>query len=263
MESGLAGQVAIVTASSRGIGKAVALGLAREGCSVAICARGEEALRRTEEEIAATTGSPVLAVVADVSRAGDITRVVEETAARFGGVDILVNNAGGPPAGLLDEFDDVAWYAAFDLNLMSVVRLIRLVVPIMKERGGGRIINLSSVTVREPHESLLLSSCIRPGVIALAKSLSPRLAKDGILVNNICPGRIDVGKTLQVDASAARRLGKSPADLRREAEEQISLRRYGHPEEIASVAIFLASRGASYMTGATIQVDGGSTRGLY
>ncbi|MHB1134348.1 MAG: SDR family oxidoreductase [Chloroflexota bacterium] len=263
MDLGLRDKVAIVTAASQGMGKAVALGLAREGAKVAICSRRQEAISAAGEEIERATGSEVLALAADVTRPEDIERVVASTMQRFGRLDVLVTNAGGPPAGKFDDFaDDAAWQAAFNLTLMSVVRLVRAAVPHMRAQGGGRIINIQSLSVKQPIDSLILSNAVRPGVIGLAKTLSFELAGDNILVNNVCPGRIATARVTENDQARAQREGRSLEEVTKQQQATVPLGRYGQPEEFANMVVFLASERASYITGATIQVDGGLFRGL-
>lgn len=190
MDLGLKGKVALVLAASKGLGRASAAALAKEGALVTIGARDKTRLEQTAREIQTESGSRVLAVPVDVTRAEDAERIVEATIQEFGGVDILVNNAGGPPGGKFDAFDDAQWQAAFELNLLSAVRMIRLVLPAMRQAHAGRIINIVSTSVKQPIDGLLLSNAIRPGVVGLAKSLAIELGPAGITVNNVCPGRI-------------------------------------------------------------------------
>ena len=257
MELGLRDRVAIVAAASQGLGKAVALGLAREGARVTIFSRDEGQIRAAGDEIARESGAEVLALAADVTRLDDLERVVRSTLDRWGRIDILFNNAGGPPPGKFDDFGDEAWQSAFELNLLSTVRLTRLVLPTMRERGWGRIVNSTSTSVRQPIDNLLLSNSIRSGVVAMGKTLSNDVARDGITVNTIAPGRIRTARLEQVDAATAERQGRTVEELQRESEAQIPIGRYGRPEEFAALAVFLASEPASYITGQTMLVDGG------
>lgn len=261
MDLGLKGKVAIVAAASKGLGKAVALELAREGASVTIFSRNEEAIQAAGEEVRAATGAQVLALAADVTRAEDLERVVEATARRFGRIDILFNNAGGPPPGTFEQFGDEAWQRAFELNLLSAIRLIRLVLPYMKQAGSGRIINSTSIAVKQPVSGLILSNAIRTGLVGMAKTLADELAPYNITVNNVAPGRIYTERIVQLLQDRAARTGKRVEELRREDESAIPMGRYGRPDEYAAMVTFLASERASYITGATILVDGGLYRG--
>jgi len=262
MDMGLSGKVALVSAASKGLGKAAALALAQEGANLAICARTQSALAATAREIRSTTGMDVLAIPADMTKADDIPRFVAVAADHFGHTDILVTNAGGPPSGTFAMFNDEDWQAAFNLTLMSVVRLIRAVVPHMRKAGGGRIVNIVSLSAKQPIEGLLLSNAIRPGIIGLAKTLSFELAKDNILVNNVCPGYHDTDRVKELDAARAAREGRTVEDVAKDNVKSIPLARRGQPEELAALIVFLCSRHAGFMTGTTIQVDGGAYRGI-
>jgi 3-oxoacyl-[acyl-carrier protein] reductase len=258
MDLGLAGRTALVTAASKGMGKACALAFASEGARVAMCARTEADVMAAAEEIRAKTGAEVLAMPADVTRAADVTALVTRTTERFGGVDVLVANAGGPPRGGLDEFTDEQWHAAFDISVLSVVRLIRAVVPSMRARRWGRVLTIQSTSVKQPVDGLLLSNAVRPGVAGLVKTLSHDLGKDGITINAVLPGRIMTERFL----SGARHAGMELDAYVERSSRDIPLGRVGTPEEFANVVVFLASDRASYVTGVALQVDGGVVRGI-
>lgn len=262
MELGLKGKVALVTAASKGIGRACARALASEGVQVVICARTEADLIKTAREIASTTGNQVHPIVADVAKLEDVQRLVAESVSIFGSIDILVSNAGGPPAGCFDEITDAQWHAAFELNLLSVVRLMREVLPHMRRRRWGRIISIQSSSVRQPIDGLVLSNGIRPGVVGLVKTMAGELGRDNILVNTISPGRILTDRLRSRMKARAQQLGRPFEELLAEETREIPLARIGDPEELASTVVFLASERASYITGATIPVDGGLIRSL-
>jgi 3-oxoacyl-[acyl-carrier protein] reductase len=259
---GLRGKVAIVSAASKGLGKAAALALAHEGVNLAICARNTAMLDAAAAQIHAETGVDVLAVTADVANAADVARFIAAAAGRFGSIDILVTNAGGPPSGLFETFTDADWQAAFNLTLMSVVRLIRATLPHMRQAGGGRIVNITSASVKQPIDGLLFSNTLRPGIIGLAKTLSFELAKDNILINNVAPGYHDTDRVKELDAARAAREGRAVADVARDNVKSIPLGRRGEPAELAALIVFLCSQRSAFITGATIQVDGGAFRGL-
>jgi 3-oxoacyl-[acyl-carrier protein] reductase len=263
MDLGLKNKVAIVLAASKGLGRASAAALAAEGAQVVIGARDGQLLAETARQLQQETGSRVLAVPTDVTRPADLEAIVEAARREFNGVDILVNNAGGPPPGRFDAFDDAQWQSAFELNLLSAVRLIRLVLPSMRARGGGRIINIVSTSVKQPIDGLLLSNAIRPGVVGLAKTLSVELGPDNITVNNVCPGRILTNRIRQTGNFQSKlQQGISEEEALRDSVQDIPLKRIGQPEELGALVAFLASQQASYITGTTIQVDGGLTRSL-
>ena len=259
MDLQLTGKVAMVAASSRGLGRASAIGLAREGVKLSLAARSAETLAKVADEIREETGEDVLTVPTDVTQADQIQRWADQTMERFGGVDILVTNAGGPPHGVWDDFQsDEAWVQAFELNMLSTIRMIRAVVPSMRARGGGRILNIQSSSVKAPIGNLILSNTIRPGVAGLAKSLSRELAGDNILVNTVCPGAIYTDRLRSGTLDQAQRAGISEEEAVAARTQNIPLKRFGTPEEFANMVVFLASGRASYVTGSAIMVDGGS-----
>lgn len=262
MDLGLQGKAALVLASSKGIGRAIATELAAEGARVMISSRDGDALRSAAGEIGAATGAEVAYRAADLTRAEDVEDLVARTVKRFGGLDILVTNTGGPPAGVFDDLGDDEWSAAFDLVLMSLIRAVRASLPHMRERVGGRIVCVASSSIKQPIENLMLSNTFRSGIVGLAKSLSAELAADGILVNTLGPGRIATDRSASFDAVRAQRLGVPVEEVRAEAEARVPLGRYGAPEEFAKMAAFLASPANSYVTGQAILVDGGMVRAL-
>lgn len=265
MDLGLRGKVALVAAASKGLGYAIALELSREGARVAICGRDEAAIAAAAERIAGETRGEVLPVAADVSTADGCEAFVQSAVARYGGVDVLVVNAGGPPPGRFDELDDEAWRRAFDLTLMSAVRLTRLGLAQMRRRGGGSIVYSTSTTVKQPihYLGLILSNSLRSSVHGMAKTLAADLAREGIRVNAVQPGRVATDRVAQLDADTARRQNTTPEAVRRRWEEQmIPMGRYGTPEEYAAAVVFLASPRASYITGVSLQVDGGMVPGV-
>ncbi|MCD6518814.1 MAG: SDR family oxidoreductase [Anaerolineae bacterium] len=262
MDLGIKDKVALVAAASRGLGKATALELSKEGALVAIAARGEAALRAAAQEIHEATGGRVLPVRADVSVAKDIERLVKAVEKEFGHIDILVNNAGGPKPGQFTDMSDKDWLDAINLNLMSAIRLIRLVLPGMRERHWGRIVNIVSVSVKQPIPNLILSNVARAGVVAMAKTLSDQVAADGITVNNVCPGYTLTDRVWNLAKSTAEAEGKPVEEVLAQWEATIPARRLGKPEELAALITFLASEKAAYITGTTIPIDGGLVRSL-
>ncbi len=262
MDLGLKGAPALVAAASRGIGRAVAEGLAGEGARVALFARTGADVERAAQEVRAATGAEVLALAGDVTVAADVDRIVGEATTRFGGLRILVTNAGGPPLGAFDAMDDGRWQAAFELNLLSVVRLIRAAVPHLRAAGGGRIVNLQSTSVKQPIDGLILSNAIRTGAVGLAKTLATELGKDRITVNTVCPGRIHTERLHSLFVHRARSTGGTVEQAVAAEEALIPLGRLGTPDEVAAVVVFLCSEPARYVTGVTVQVDGGLVRSL-
>jgi 3-oxoacyl-[acyl-carrier protein] reductase len=254
-------RVALVCAASRGLGKACAVALARDGVRVAICSRGGVALQDTAAAIQAA-GGDVIAIEADLRHAADVTRAIETTVHAFGGLDILVTNTGGPPSGPFMSLDEQAWADAIDSLLLSVVRLCRGAIPYMQARGGGRIINITSISAKQPIEGLVLSNALRGAVSGLAKTLAAELAPHKILVNCVAPGYTRTDRVVELTEQAAAREGIPAAQVEKRLVEKIPLGRMGEAIEFASVVAFLASPAASYVTGTTIQVDGGWTKGV-
>jgi len=262
MDLHLKGKIAMVGGASKGLGFAVARALALEGAQVSIASRGRDAVSSAAAKIQKESGSTVIGHAADLSDAAAIDAWFKETVNRFGGVDLLFTNTGGPPAGAAMSFDDAAWRSAFELLLMSAIRAVRLVVPAMQSRGGGAILMGTSSSVKEPIANLALSNVLRASVSALAKTLALELAPSRIRVNNLIPGRIDTDRLRQLDEISAKRAGISQEEQQKRAVQTIPLGRYGDPDEFGRTAAFLLSDAAAYITGASIQVDGGLIRGV-
>lgn len=262
MNLGLTGKVAMVAGASRGIGLAVAKVLASEGAHVSMASRSTSAIEEAGSTIEADTGRKVLAVSADVTSADDIHRWHDATVEQFDEVDLLFTNYGGPPPGTFFSFDDAAWQAGFELILLSVIRMVRAVVPSMQNRGGGAIIMSTSSSVKQPIDNLILSNVMRASVAALSKSLAGELASDGIRVNHAVPGRIATDRLTELDETNARRAGITTEQQKQRVLKEIPLGRYGETEEYAQAVAFLFSDAASYITGATLQVDGGLIQGV-
>jgi 3-oxoacyl-[acyl-carrier protein] reductase len=263
MDLGLAGKVALVAAASKGIGRACARGLAAEGARVVVCARSRDELKRTADAIRKETSAEVLALPTDVRKAEEVTALVARTVEAFGSLDVLVTNAGGPAPGLFDEMSDDDFQAAFELNLLSTVRLIRAALPHMRRRGWGRIVNIQSTSIKQPIDGLLLSNAIRPGVAGLSRSLVNEVSRQGITINTVCPGRILTDRSRTFLESRARAAGVPFDDFVKQDTASIPAGRIGQPEEVASLVVFLASERAAYVTGVSVPVDGGLCRGLY
>ena len=263
MDLGLKDRIALVAASSQGLGKAVAMGLAREGAKLVLCARTASTLEATAAEIRAGTGVEVLARAVDVTDADAVRAFVAETAARFGRIDICVANAGGPPTKSFAETTLADWEAAARLNLMSTVCLAKETLPLMQQRRWGRFIAITSITVKQPVDGLVLSNAVRAGVSGLVKSLANEYGPSNVLVNSVCPGYTATARLIDLSGRLAARDGVTTDEIEGRWAAQTSLRRLGQPEEFATLVVFLASERASYITGASIQVDGGFVKGLY
>jgi 3-oxoacyl-[acyl-carrier protein] reductase len=258
MDLGLKNKVAMVAGASRGLGFAVAKALADEGARVSIASRDDAAIRAAAGRI----GGDAMATAVDVRSAEAIREWTAATERKFGGIDLLFTNSGGPPAGATMSFDDKAWQDAADLLLFSTLRMIRAALPSMKSRGGGAILVSTSSSVKEPIQNLGLSTVLRAAVSALAKTLALELAADRIRVNQIIPGRIDTDRVRQLDDIKAKAQGVSPEEAKKRAIAAIPMGRYGEIEEFGRVGAFLLSDAAAYMTGATVQVDGGLIRSV-
>ena len=259
MDLGLKGKVVLVTAASKGMGKACALSFGAEGARVAMCSRTESDLKAAADEVRAATKAEVLAIPTDVTRKQDVDALVQRVTSQWGGVDVLVANAGGPARGFFEEMSDEQWQQAFELSLLSVVRLVRAVLPGMQAKKWGRVLTIQSVSVKQPLPDLLLSNAVRPGTHGFMKTLALRYGKDNVTFNTVCPGRILTDRLMG---------GLKASGLSRDAYiaqmgAEIPMGRVGMPEEFANVIVFLASERASYVTGTAIQVDGGLVRGLF
>lgn len=262
MDLGLAGKTALVAAASRGLGRAIAHELAAEGARVLICARKAEALESARAEIASATGGEVHAVVADLADLAGIRRAAETANEKLGQIDIVVNNAGGPPAGTFDMHPWETWERAVNLTLRSTVELTRSVLPGMRARKWGRVINVTSIAVKQPVDNLMLSNSVRSAVTGFARTLANEVATDGVTVNNILPGYTRTERVEELaDANAAKE-GVGRRDILARFEREIPMRRLGEPREFAALAAFLASERASYITGQSIAVDGGWIKAL-
>jgi 3-oxoacyl-[acyl-carrier protein] reductase len=260
MELNLKDKGVLVLASSAGLGKAAAAAFAREGARVMLFARSEERLKQAQSDIAKTAGIRPAYRVGDVTRAEDIRDAVEATAADCGGIHALVNNSGGPSAGGFDAFDDKAWQEAFDLTLLSFIRGIRCVLPHMKAAGEGRIVNFTSSSTRQAIDNLILSNTFRMGVVGLTKTLARELAPHNILINVVGPGKMDTARLRQLERIRAEKSGVTLEALQRKSAAEIPMGRYGRPEEMARLAVFLCSAANTYITGQNVLVDGGMVK---
>jgi 3-oxoacyl-[acyl-carrier protein] reductase len=262
MDLGLHGKIALVCASSKGLGKAVAVSLAGEGAKVAICARNRQTLESAAEEIQTKTKGEVLAMTTDLTDPDQSAALVDAVIQKWKTVHILVNNAGGPPSGPFENHAMDRWQAAVELNFMTAVRMCALVIPHMKRQRWGRIINITSIAAKQPVDGLILSNAVRAAVLGLGKSLANELGPYNVLVNNVCPGYTRTDRVVDLASVEAERQKKPIAEIYGVWERLIPLGRTAAPEEFAALVAFLASEKASYITGATIPIDGGYIKGL-
>ncbi|CAM3577447.1 SDR family oxidoreductase [Cytobacillus oceanisediminis] len=261
MELNLAGKVALVVASSQGLGKAIASELAKEGTHVMLTSRNEDKLQQVKEELNSLGEGKISYFSCDITKPDEIQALLQKTNQELGKIDILVNNAGGPPGGTFEKFIDEDWQNAFELNLLSYVRLIRAALPDLKKEGG-RIINIASSSIKTPIPGLILSNTFRLGVVGLAKSLAEELAPYNILVNTVAPGRIATDRVAFLDQMKADNQGKTRDEIEEASKKSIPLGRYGNPEEFAKVVAFLASDASSFVTGTSLLVDGGMVKAI-
>ncbi len=266
MDLGLRGRAAIVCAASRGLGMAVASALAREGTHVVLCARDPAVLDAAAGEIRASNPDPrvrILPLPTDLADAGQIRSLVGAAMKEFGRIDILVTNAGGPPVAPFPDLDESDWDRGIELTLMSVVRCVRAVLPIMRRQRWGRIVNVTSIAARQPITDLVLSSTLRPGILGIAKVLANRYSGEGILVNTVTPGFILTDRQKEVGRARAQEKGIPYEQYLEDLAREIPAGRLGTPDELADVVVFLCSERAGYVSGATVSVDGGMAKGLF
>jgi 3-oxoacyl-[acyl-carrier protein] reductase len=262
VDLGIRGRVALIAASSKGLGRAIAEELAAEGVNLVLCARGDDALRETAKSIRQSTDVTVVDVAADVSLQSGLDRIAKTALDRFGRVDILVNNSGGPPSGPFESYSSEMWESATRLLLFSVVGLTHAVLPGMKDRKWGRILNVTSIAVKQPIDGLMLSNSLRAAVTGFARTLANEVAPFNVTVNNLMPGYTRTDRMKQLAKAAAERSGAPPADIFARWEKEVPMGRLAEPGEFAALAAFLASERASYITGSSIAVDGGWIRSL-
>lgn len=259
----LEGKSVVVTGASQGLGKAIATEFAREGAHVFISSRSEEKLQQAQANIREITGNKhVYYVSCDMNKEEHIKNLIQKVVEKNGTVDVLINNAGGPPAGKFLDMTDENWYQAFEQNLLSVVRATRQVIPYMKQNGAGRIVNITSSSIKQSIDNLILSNSIRPGVLGLTKSLSQEFATDNILVNTVGPGKIATDRMNELMEATSKTQGKTMEEVEKATVADIPIGRLGKPEEFAKAVVFLASFANTYITGQQLIVDGASVKAL-
>ena len=263
MDLSIKGKNAIVCASSQGLGKSAAVDLAKEGVNLAICSRNKDKINLVKEEIEQTSDVKVVAIEADLSSEKDISALFQEAKKELKAIDILINNNGGPPPSTFEELTDEDWQRTFNSTMMSAIRLSKLVLPDMKKNKWGRIINISSVSVKTPVNGLFLSNSIRMGVLGWAKALSDEVAPHGITVNSVCPGTTKTERIEQILNAQSESSGKDKSEIEEAMANSIPMLRIGEASDLSALITFLASEKASYMTGLAVQVDGGSARTFY
>ncbi len=263
MDLSIKGKNAIVCASSQGLGKSAAVDLAKEGVNLAICSRNKDKINSVKEEIEQTSEVKVVAIEADLSSEKDISALFQEAKKELKTIDILINNNGGPPPSTFEELTDEDWQKTFNSTMMSAIRLSKLVLPDMKKNKWGRIINISSVSVKTPVNGLFLSNSIRMGVLGWAKALSDEVAPHGITVNSVCPGTTKTERIEQILNARSESSGKDKSEIEEAMANSIPMLRIGEASDLSALITFLASEKASYMTGLAVQVDGGSARTFY
>ena len=263
MDLSIKGKNAIVCASSQGLGKSAAVDLAKEGVNLAICSRNKDKINLVKEEIEQTSDVKVVAIEADLSSEKDISALFQEAKKELKTIDILINNNGGPPPSTFEELTDEDWQKTFNSTMMSAIRLSKLVLPDMKKNKWGRIINISSVSVKTPVNGLFLSNSIRMGVLGWAKALSDEVAPHGITVNSVCPGTTKTERIEQILSAQSESSGKDKSEIEEAMANSIPMLRIGEASDLSALITFLASEKASYMTGLAVQVDGGSARTFY
>lgn len=263
MDLQLEGKSVLVTAGSKGLGKAIALEYVKEGANVLIGSRNEENLQQAVQDIKDTTGKNHIAyTVCDMKDKDDITYMVHKMLAWTNQIDVLINNAGGPPSGSFMEMEDADWYHAFEQNLLSFVRSIREAVPHMRKQERAHIVNLASSSIKAPIDGLILSNTMRPGVLGLSKSLSQELSEDNILINTVGPGKVETGRVTELNQKMAEKNSQTAESLKEQTQKEIPMQRYGTPEEFAKAVVFLCSDANTYITGQSLVIDGGLVKAL-